>query len=171
MDIRTFEIFPGVAVHENFVPNVSDIVQYLFDNEQSLNFIARTGKYKVKTVGVESKVSSLLKDDIPAELKEMIFAGLPERHRLFHHDIQIQRYTRGGSITIHKEASSYSELHLFNLYSDPEAGDGLTVYDRDSDQWHFIEDRPGNFIEFGTDIYHCIKEIKSDLRYSMVVGF
>jgi len=110
-----------------------------------------------------SKFRSLIIED-DQEFRGYILNLLPNHLKHDVYEIQIQKYTDGGNISIHRDTFP-TFVDVCVLKSNPK--NGIYIYDRENSNWNFVPDVVGNIIRIKPHEYHCIPKVYGE-RYSMV---
>jgi len=135
-------------------------------NDHWVKFVDRSfGKGIVRSDNRVSELSTLYEKDMSADLLQVIYKSVPFEWRYDVQEIQIQRYEKGGSISLHREGPNIQFLDLSVLYS--EVPTVLYVYDKSEGVWSTVEDDIGFIRRVKPDIYHCVPHVYG-LRYSIV---
>ncbi len=152
----------------DFQRNAAEIVEYVKQPHIRSRFRPRVGDLSHAGFNkYNSQFSSLLNEDMPAELIKMIFNGgkWDEDLRDFYQFIQIQRYLPGDYIVPHIDKYNIRKLHLVCL----------TTSDRDAffafedDKMVRVDDQAGTKIEFSYDAIHFVPTCTYE-RYSLVIA-
>ena len=151
-----------------FQRNADAIVAYVQQPHIAELFRPREGHLSHgDTYGQSSRFSSLLSEDMPKELVNLIFSGggWDEDLKDFYQFIQIQRYMPGDYIAPHQDKYAIKKLHLVCLTTSQSNG----FYVFEDDRLHRIDDEAGAKIEFEYDAVHFVPTCNYE-RYSLVIA-
>lgn len=170
MDPSELTNFYNIKILENYVTNVTEILEEVYKHPKDL-FKSRSegpGSYKFITLdGKGASMSTMMYHNFSKKLKKLCIKTVNFGKFFPPDQIAINKYPPGSYLGKHKDGTGkYWKFQLIFLQS---TKSHFTWYDRENKP-HLVEEIPGRGLEIPVHIIHESTEIDQDetTKYSMV---